>query len=104
MTFLAAVMVPPLVVPSTRTRLPVVMALAEIFVVPFSYIVEDDSSMVTFRPVAVDTVKLELDTPATVPAVPPAAGPDRALDPGGTPPAALAMPVTPVLEFELIVA
>jgi hypothetical protein len=37
--------------------------------------------MVTFCPADVQIVKLDLDTLATVPAVPPAAGPDRALDP-----------------------
>jgi hypothetical protein len=97
-----AVMFPPLVVPSTRTRLPVVMALAEVFLVPFWYVVEDAWSTVTVRPVAVDIVKLDLDTLLTVPDAPPEAGPDRALD--GGPPAALAMPVAPVLEFELMVA
>jgi hypothetical protein len=43
-----AVMVVPLVVPSTRTPLPGVMALAEIELVPFRYFVEDASSTVTF--------------------------------------------------------
>jgi len=37
--------------------------------------------MVTFWPVAVVSVNPEEDTLLTVPAVPPAAGPDRALDP-----------------------
>jgi hypothetical protein len=37
--------------------------------------------MVTFCPVAVDSVKPDDDTLLTVPTVPPAAGPDRALDP-----------------------
>jgi hypothetical protein len=37
--------------------------------------------MVTFWPVAVVSVKPEEDTLLTVPTVPPAAGPDRALDP-----------------------
>ncbi|HWE12966.1 MAG TPA: hypothetical protein VG365_05610 [Solirubrobacteraceae bacterium] len=36
---------------------------------------------VTFWPVDVDIVKLEVDTLSTVPDAPPAAGPDRALDP-----------------------
>jgi hypothetical protein len=37
-----------LVVPSTRTRASVVMALAEAELVPFWYVVEDASSTVTF--------------------------------------------------------
>ena len=79
-----AVIVVPLVVPSTRTVSPVVMALAEVELVPFWYVVEDASSTVTFRPVNVNNVKPDLDMLPTVPAAPPAAGPDRALDP--TPP------------------
>ena len=43
-----AVMVVPLVVPSTRTRLPFVMALAVVELVPFRYVVEDVFLMVTF--------------------------------------------------------
>jgi hypothetical protein len=43
-----AVMVVPLVVPSTRTLWPVVMALAEVELVPFWYVVEDASLTVTF--------------------------------------------------------
>ena len=43
-----ALMVVPLVVPSTRTGVPVVMALAEAGLVPFWYVVEDASSTVTF--------------------------------------------------------
>jgi hypothetical protein len=43
-----AVMVTPLVVPSTRTGSPVVMALAEVEFVPFWYVVEDASLTVTF--------------------------------------------------------
>jgi hypothetical protein len=43
-----AVMVVPLVVPSTRARSPFVMALAEVELVPFSYFVEDASLTVTF--------------------------------------------------------
>jgi hypothetical protein len=46
MTCLALIVVP-LVVPSTSTRLPFVMALAEIEFVPFWYFVEDASSTVT---------------------------------------------------------
>src|SRR5450755_3749979 len=81
-----AVMVVPLVVPSTRTLSPFVMALAEVELVPFWYVVEDASLTVTFWPVAVDIVKPAVDTLPTVPDAPPAAGPDRALDP--PPPAA----------------
>jgi hypothetical protein len=44
-------------------------------------VVDDASLIVTFWPVAVVSVNPEEDTLLTVPAVPPAAGPDRALDP-----------------------
>jgi hypothetical protein len=47
MTWLA-VMVVPLVVPSTRTLSPFVTALAEVELVPFSYDVEDPLLTVTF--------------------------------------------------------
>jgi hypothetical protein len=47
MTWLA-VMVVPLVVPSTRTVSPLVMALAELELVPFWYVVDDALLMVTF--------------------------------------------------------
>jgi hypothetical protein len=43
--------------------------------------VEDAWLTVTFWPAGVDTVKLDPETLLTVPDVPPAAGPDRALDP-----------------------
>jgi hypothetical protein len=43
-----AVMVVELVVPSTRTGLPLVTALAEAEVVPFRYVVEDSFLTVTF--------------------------------------------------------
>ena len=43
-----AVMVVELVVPSTRTGSPVVIALAEAGLVPFWYVVEDASLTVTF--------------------------------------------------------
>jgi hypothetical protein len=43
-----AVMVVPLVVPSTRTLSPVVMAPAEVDLVPCWYFVADASSTVTF--------------------------------------------------------
>jgi hypothetical protein len=42
-----AVMVVPLVVPSTRTTSPVAMELAEVELVPVWYVVEDASSTVT---------------------------------------------------------
>jgi hypothetical protein len=76
-----AVMVVPLVVPSTRTGLPVVRALAEAGLVPFWYVVEDASSTVTCWPADVVIVNFDVDTLPTVPDAPPAAGPDRALDP-----------------------
>jgi hypothetical protein len=47
MTFVA-VMVVPLVVPITRTVSPFVMALAELELVAFWYVVEDASLTVTF--------------------------------------------------------
>jgi hypothetical protein len=76
-----ALMVVLLTVPSTRTSSPFVMALAEVDFDFFSYFVEDDSSMVTFWPAEVVSVKLDFETMPTVPDAPPAAGPDRALDP-----------------------
>ena len=57
------------------------MALAEVEAVPFSYVVDDASSTVTFWPADVVIVKPDVDTLLTVPDDPPAAGPDRALDP-----------------------
>ena len=41
-------LVVPLVVPSTRTPTPAAMAVAEVGLVPFSYVVEAASSTVTF--------------------------------------------------------
>jgi hypothetical protein len=70
-----------LTVPSTRTLSAVVIALAEVGLVPFWYVVEDASSTVTFGPADVVMVKPDVDTLPTVPDDPPAAGPDRALDP-----------------------
>jgi hypothetical protein len=75
-----AVMVVPLVVPRTRTGSPVVTALAEVELVPDSYVVEDASLTFTACPADVVTVNPEADALVTVPVVPPAAGPDRALD------------------------
>jgi hypothetical protein len=57
------------------------MALAEVEAVPFWYVVEDASLTVTFWPADVVIVKPDVDTLLTVPDDPPAAGPDRALDP-----------------------
>jgi hypothetical protein len=56
------------------------MALAEIELVPFWYVVKAPSSTVTFAPADVDSVKLDLDALPTVPIAPPDAGPDRALE------------------------
>jgi hypothetical protein len=43
-----AVIVVPLIVPSTRTSSPIAMALADVELAPFWYVVEDASSTVTF--------------------------------------------------------
>jgi hypothetical protein len=91
-----AVIVVPLVIPSTRTGLPVVTAVADVARVPFVYFVEDASRTVTFWPADVDTVKLDVETLPTVPIVPPAAGPDRALDP------TFAVGVVPAAAAELL--
>ena len=77
-----AVMADPLVHPSTSTGSFFVMALAEVELVPFWYVVKAPSVTVTFwSPAVVVIVKLDEDTLLTVPAAPPGAGPDRALDP-----------------------
>jgi hypothetical protein len=76
-----AVIVALLVVPSTRAVLPLVTALADAELVPFSYFVDDVVLTVTFSPAEVNSPKPELDTLVTLPIDPPAAGPDRALDP-----------------------
>jgi len=47
MTYVAVIVVP-LVVPSARTSSPVVMAFAEVELVPFMYVVDDASLTVTF--------------------------------------------------------
>jgi hypothetical protein len=86
-------MVVELVVPSTRTGSPVVTALAEAGLVPFWYVVEDASSTVTFWPADVVMVNFDVDTVPTVPDAPPAAGPDRALDPPPPDPPPLAEPL-----------
>jgi hypothetical protein len=80
MTWVAVIVVP-LVVPRTSTGSPAVTALTEAEVVPFSYDVEDASLTVTFWPADVVMVKPDVDRLPTVPTDPPAAGPDRALDP-----------------------
>jgi hypothetical protein len=69
------------VVPSTSAVSPLVMAIEDVELVPFSYVVEDVSLTVTFWPVEVESPKLDVDTLVTLPIDPPAAGPDRALDP-----------------------
>src|SRR5579871_6352118 len=76
-------MVVPLVVPSTRTLSPGLIELAEIEAVPLRYFVEDTVLTVTFCPAAVVSVKLDVETAAILPTAPPAAGPERALDPRG---------------------
>jgi hypothetical protein len=58
-----------------------VTALTEALLVPFSYVVEDVSLMVSFWLPAVVSVKPDVDTLLAVPIEPPAAGPDRALAP-----------------------
>jgi hypothetical protein len=57
------------------------MALAELELVPLRYFVEDAFLTVTFCPAEVVIVKLDVETLLTVPDDPPAAGPERALDP-----------------------
>jgi hypothetical protein len=76
-----AVIVVLFVTPSTRTASPVVTPLAGAAWVPCQYAVEDVVLMVTFCPAEVVSVNPEVDTLSTVPDDPPAAGPDRALDP-----------------------
>ena len=90
-----AVMVVLLVVPSTRTGLPVVTALAVAERAPSSYVVLDDFLIVTFSPADVVTVKPDVDTLLSVPNTPPAAGPHRSLVPRFA--ANLAFTVCPVL-------
>ncbi|GHO60363.1 hypothetical protein KSB_88380 [Ktedonobacter robiniae] len=99
-----AVMVVELVIPSTRTLSPVVMALAEVELVPFWYVVEDASLTVTFTPADVDIVKLDVDTLPTVPVAPPEAGPDLALDPPPPGPRPPAKPGCPAVAEEEAVA
>ena len=60
----------PLTVPRTRT-----------FSSFLTDVVADAFVTVTFCPAGVVRVKLDVDTLSTVPTVPPAAGPERALDP-----------------------
>jgi hypothetical protein len=76
-----AVIVALWVVPTTRAVLPLVTALADADFVPFSYVVDDVSLTVTFSPADVNSPKPDVDTLLTLPIDPPAAGPDRALDP-----------------------
>jgi hypothetical protein len=86
-------------VPSTRTVTALVTALFDVAVVPFSYLVDDVSLMVTFPPVGVDRVKPDADKLLTLPIDPPAAGPDRALDP---PPADWGCPDVAVVDVVLL--
>jgi hypothetical protein len=69
-----------LTVPSTRRLSPFATAVADVEDVPLSYFVEDFSSTVTFWPVDVVIVKLDVATAVTVPYAPPCAGADGALD------------------------
>jgi hypothetical protein len=80
MTWLAVIVVLS-VVPSTRAVVPLVTALADAEFVPFSYVVDDVSLIVTFSPADVNSPKPDVDTLLTVPIDPPVAGPDRAFDP-----------------------
>ena len=73
-------MIAPLTIPSTSTLSPFVMALAEIELVPFRYSVESVLLTLTFWPADVKTTKLDADKLSTVPATPPVAGEERALD------------------------
>jgi hypothetical protein len=102
----AAVIVVLSVVPRTRAVSPLVTALAVAGLVPFSYVVEDVSLTVTFSPAEVNSPKPEDDTLLTVPTEPPAAGPDRALEPpppnpGRPPDAAVVKPVVPEAELDV---
>jgi hypothetical protein len=74
-------MVVPSTVPSTSTLSPFLTALADVEPVPLRYVVDDALLTVTVCPVDVESVKLDVDMLSTVPDAPPAAGPDRALDP-----------------------
>jgi hypothetical protein len=80
MTWVAVIVVPS-VVPTTRAVLPLLTALTDADFVPFSYVVDDVSLTVTFSPAEVNSPKPDVDTLLTFPIDPPAAGPDRALDP-----------------------
>src|SRR5436853_7169796 len=73
-------MVVPLVLPRTRTGLPLVMAFAVVALVRLRYVVEEVLLTVAFWPADVETAKLAADTLLIVPATPPAAGPERAFD------------------------
>jgi hypothetical protein len=58
-----------------------ITALAVPDLAPFAYLVDDVSLTVTFSPADVSKPKPDVDTLLTLPIDPPAAGPDRALDP-----------------------
>jgi hypothetical protein len=84
----AAVMVVPLVVPTTKTGSPVVTALAEACVASVRYVVVGTSLIVTCCPADVFNVKPDDDMALTVPTAPPDAGPERAFPPPPAGPAA----------------
>jgi hypothetical protein len=85
-----AVMVDPLVHPSTRTGSSLVIALAVVEVFTFWYVVKAPSLTVTcWFPAVVVMAKLAVVTLLTMPAAPPGAGPDRALDPSPVDPSPL---------------
>ncbi|HEY5195617.1 MAG TPA: hypothetical protein VIJ51_01160 [Solirubrobacteraceae bacterium] len=69
--------------------------------VPFSYLVDDVSLTVTFSPATVNSPNPDTDTLLTVPADPPAAGPDRALDP---PPPGTAFPDVAAADVAVVAA
>ena len=77
----AAVIVVLSTVPITSAVWPAVTAVAAAAVVSFLYAVDDVSSTVTFWPAEVTSVKPDVEMSLTVPIDPPAAGPERALDP-----------------------
>jgi hypothetical protein len=90
----SAVIVVPLVVPSTKACSPLARSLAEV-ALPFVWnTVVGTSLTVTFWPPDVVKVKLDVDSALTVPTAPPDAGPDRALPAPRAGPAAVLGAVT----------
>jgi hypothetical protein len=57
------------------------LSVADAEPVPFSYVVDDVSFTVTFSPADVSSTKPDFATLVTFPIEPPAAGPERALEP-----------------------